>query len=59
MVEVLLLPLRRPRLVRDLVAVDDTEISGHPAGGAERHDRRGEDRHSSYTPGWATIGRAV
>ncbi len=44
-VEVLLLPLRRPRLVRDLVAVHHAEVRGHPADRAQRHDWRGQNLH--------------
>ena len=44
-VEVLLLPLRRPRLVRDLVALDHAEVGGYPADRAQRNDRRRQHRH--------------
>ena len=40
--QILLLPRGGPRLVRNLLALDDAETRGHPADGAEAHHGRGE-----------------
>ena len=47
--EVLLLPLRRPWLVRDLVAFHHAEVRGHPADRAQGHHRRSQNLHVPVT----------